>query len=557
MIDTDQPSRFTQAVLARSLISPQQLARIERVCSEGGTRLASTLTRLGLVSDSDIAEVFAQISGLPLAPRAMLAQGIMPPAQINPRYLERCAALPLALDGDRLTLAMADPEDDQTIRAMLFATGAREIEPMIATFGDIDEVLARYGKSDTDAAEMVAFADDLPGDDLARLQEDDSEAPVIRLVQRLLTNAVNRRASDVHIEPMARQLIVRYRIDGRLIEVERHADTLAAPVASRIKIMAGLDIAESRLPQDGRLRLTVKGRDVDVRVATSPIAHGESIVLRLLGRSEVPLDLDRLGLSPSTLDALKGALDRPHGMILVTGPTGSGKTTTLYAAINRLRRPEVKILTVEDPVEVLLEGINQVQVRPEISLDFASTLRAFLRQDPDILMIGEIRDRDTADIAMRAALTGHLVLSTLHTNSAIGAFTRLRDIGIEPYLTASTVIASLAQRLVRGLCRDCAAPRPISDDERALFDANAIPVPAQVLEPVGCAACGDTGFRGRVPIIEFFAVDDAAREAIREDRIADWEDERSGPDTLLGHSLALAAAGVTSLSEVRRAVEAK
>jgi general secretion pathway protein E len=289
------------------------------------------------------------------------------------------------------------------------------------------------------------------------------------LVQRVLADAVRRRASDIHIEPMAGHVSVRNRIDGALMEVEQLPAALASPVASRIKIIASLDIAESRLPQDGRLRISVGGRDVDVRVATSPIAHGESIVLRLLGRSEVALDLDTLGIAPDLLERLKLLLDLPHGMILVTGPTGSGKTTTLYAALERLRRPEVKILTVEDPVEILIDGINQVQVRPDIDLDYAATLRAFLRQDPDILMVGEIRDRDTADIAMRAALTGHLVLSTLHTNSALGAFTRLRDIGIEPFLTASTVVASLAQRLVRKLCTHCRTTRVPDASEAELF----------------------------------------------------------------------------------------
>ena len=270
----------------------------------------------------------------------------------------------------------------------------------------------------------------------------------------------------------------------------------------------------------------------------------------------MPLDLDRLGLAPHTLARLKGALDRPHGIILVTGPTGSGKTTTLYAAINRLRRPEVKILTVEDPVEVLLEGINQVQVRPEIDLDYAATLRAFLRQDPDILMIGEIRDRETADIAMRAALTGHLVLSTLHTNSAIGAFTRLKDIGIEPFLTASTVIASLAQRLVRSLCIECRTDRAPHADEQALFAKIGLDAPSKVYEPSGCPSCSSSGYRGRHVLIEYFEVDEEARDAIRDGSIASWEQRLKDSDTLLGHGLALVATGATSLAEVRHVVDA-
>lgn len=473
--------------------------------------------------------------------------------RFNPAWLARHSVLPLNQSAETLSLALADPTDGASIAALKFATGSTQSKLSIATFGDIADVLSGLtARSNADST--VAFDLPRPSDDLDRLADATSDAPVIRLVHRLLTEAVNRRASDVHIEPMARHVTVRYRIDGRLIEVEQLPDALALPIASRIKIMAGLDIAESRLPQDGRLRLTVRGRDVDVRVATSPIAHGESIVLRLLGRSEVPLDLAGLGIAPDILDRLHALLDRPHGMILVTGPTGSGKTTTLYAALDRLRRPEVKILTVEDPVEVVMEGVNQVQVRPEIDLDYAATLRAFLRQDPDILMIGEIRDRDTADIAMRAALTGHLVLSTLHTNSALGAFTRLRDIGIEPFLTASTVIATLAQRLVRKLCAHCAAPRALSASEHDLFTRHAMAAPAEVRDPVGCAHCGSTGWRGRHLVIELVEVDEPLRAAIRDDRV-DALGRQPGTATLAGHGLALVAAGTTSLDEVRRVID--
>jgi general secretion pathway protein E len=360
----------------------------------------------------------------------------------------------------------------------------------------------------------------------------------------------------VHIEPMARHVCVRYRVDGRLQEVEWLPDALAAPVASRIKVMAGLDIAETRLPQDGRLRLTVQGLDIDVRVSTSPISYGESIVMRLLGRSTVRLELNALGLPDGARLSLERALSRPNGIILLTGPTGSGKTTTLYAAINRLRRPDVKILTVEDPVEILLEGVNQVQVRPEIDLTYANALRAFLRQDPDILMIGEIRDRETADIAMRAALTGHLVLSTLHTQSAIGAFTRLADIGIEPFLTASTVIATIAQRLVRALCPRCSEPRPLDGRERALFERYEQAAPDQIMVATGCPACGGTGYHGRIPIMEIFEVDEAARAAIHDNKTEALDAHRRPADTLFGHGLALVAQGKTDLVEIERAVSA-
>lgn len=534
-------------------LTSQQLAVARSNSAARGSRLPQTLSHLGLLADADIAQSLARATGAPIVPRDRLQLHPSLLERLNPAWLSRYSAIPLGYDGEKLSLALADPTDSDRIAALEFATGATASDLSIATFGDMADLLSGL-TAQPDADPATAFDLPQPSDDLDRISDATSEAPVIRLVHRLLTEAVNRRASDVHIEPMARHVTVRYRIDGRLIEVEQLPEALALPIASRIKIMAGLDIAESRLPQDGRLRLTVRGRDVDVRVATSPIAHGESIVLRLLGRSEVPLDLAGLGIAPDNLEHLHSLLDRPHGMILVTGPTGSGKTTTLYAALDRLRRPEVKILTVEDPVEVVMEGVNQVQVRPEIDLDYAATLRAFLRQDPDILMIGEIRDRDTADIAMRAALTGHLVLSTLHTNSALGAFTRLRDIGIEPFLTASTVIATLAQRLVRKLCAHCAAPRALSASEHDLFARHSTATPAEVRDPVGCAHCGGTGWRGRHLVIELVEVDEPLRAAIRDDRV-EALDRLPDAASLAGHGLALVAAGTTSLDEVRRVID--
>lgn len=467
-------------------------------------------------------------------------------------WLLRRGVAPSECSNGDIACLMLNPSDGDAIAALEFAAG-QKADIRSAPAWEIEEAITAFDRADkVDAGD--ASSDELLLSPTEPVSDPSTDAPIIRLVQLVLADAVRRRASDIHIEPMSGHVAVRYRIDGALTEVEQLPAALASPVASRIKIMASLDIAESRLPQDGRLRLSVGGRDVDVRVATSPIAHGESIVLRLLGRSEVALDLDTLGIAPDLLERLKLLLDRPHGMILVTGPTGSGKTTTLYAALERLRRPEVKILTVEDPVEILIEGINQVQVRPNIDLDYAATLRAFLRQDPDILMVGEIRDRDTADIAMRAALTGHLVLSTLHTNSALGAFTRLRDIGIEPFLTASTVVASLAQRLVRKLCTHCHTARPPDPSETALFEAWSLPVPALLHEPHGCDACGHSGWRGRHMVMELVEVDDALRSAIREDRV-DALDRQRSPQTLGGHGLKLAAEGVTSLDEVRRVVD--
>ncbi|HEX8585424.1 MAG TPA: ATPase, T2SS/T4P/T4SS family [Allosphingosinicella sp.] len=540
---------FSEHLLEQRLLDAQDLTRAQEVSARTGLRLPAALARLGLVAEADIASALAAVHDLQMVSAADIPP-LDPETGYSFRFLAHHRVAPIASEGDRLILAMADPEDEAAARGMAFAAGVREILPRVATFSDID---AHLGPVLHASAETPA--DGGSDEDFERIFESESEAPVIRLVQRLLEGAVDRRASDLHIEPMARFVSVRYRVDGRLVEVERHPAALAAPMATRIKVLAGLDIAESRLPQDGRLRLTARGREVDVRVSTSPIAHGESIVLRLLGRTEVPLELDLLGLPPAALARLELALARPHGIILLTGPTGSGKTTTLYAAINRLRRPEVKILTVEDPVEVLLEGVNQVQVRPEIELSYAATLRAFLRQDPDILMIGEIRDLETAEIALRAALTGHLVLSTLHTNSALGAFTRLADIGIEPYLAASTVVATIAQRLIRGVCGECAGTRAPTADEIALFASAEINAPAVLAVPAGCPRCSETGYRGRLPLIEVVSIDERIQAAVREGRVEEIEAGRARADTLLGHGLALAAAGRTSLEEVRRAVE--
>jgi len=539
---------FEQILVSEGQLSEETLAYARATGEKAGTRLAATLVRLGLADEEQVAAAFRKSHDL------QAFQGDEEPSadtvDLNPRFLRRHAAAVIGEDEAGLHVAMADAEDRELLDGLAFAT-ALPIKATVATFSQIEEL----HRSNVDESEFSGFGSDVR-DDFARLAEGESEAPVIRRVQALLDSAAQRRASDVHIEPMARQVVVRFRIDGRLVEAERLPLQLAQPIASRIKVMAALDIAETRLPQDGRIRLTSRGRDIDVRVSTSPTAFGESIVMRLLGRSEVPLDLERLGLPAAAYDKLIRALDRPHGIILLTGPTGSGKTTTLYAALSRLRRPEVKILTVEDPVEVLLEGVNQVQVRPEIGLSYAGTLRAFLRQDPDILMIGEIRDKETAEIALRAALTGHLVLSTLHTNSTLGAFTRLTDIGIEPYLAASTVNAVIAQRLIRTLCADCVGERAPLLDESVEYERAGLTIPKRVGEPVGCPICQHTGYKGRAPLIEVLEVDTGLREVVREGRAEAVLNPAPPAETLLGHGLAMIAVGRTTLAEVRRAVQA-
>lgn len=540
------------ALVADGVLSENDLGHAAQIARNTGKRIASTMVLLGMASEEELAAAMARTMRCRRISSTELADHYLEIADINPHFLRFHHIVPLRLDNERLEVALADATDMESVEALRFAAAAQSTQMFVSTFAEIDEALAQRFPAGEDVDASGPREDST--EDLERLADSASDAPVIRLVQRLLITAAARKASDVHIEPMARQVMVRYRIDGRLIEAERLSTALAGPVALRIKVMAGLDIAETRLPQDGRLRFTARGAHVDVRVSTSPVTHGESIVMRLLGRSASAVRLDTLGLSDNVRTQLTEALTRPHGMILLTGPTGSGKTTTLYAALNHLKTPDVKILTVEDPVEILVEGVNQVQVQPEIDLTYANALRAFLRQDPDILMIGEIRDRETADIAMRAALTGHLVLSTLHTNSATGAFTRLADIGIEPFLTASTVIASIAQRLVRELCHHCKTEHQPTSTESDLFSQAGLSSPDLLHEPVGCPACQHSGYQGRIPIMEIVMVDEDGRDAIRLGKIEDVERRQPREETLLAHGLTLVAAGRTSLAEVQRSV---
>jgi general secretion pathway protein E len=361
------------------------------------------------------------------------------------------------------------------------------------------------------------LADDLTDEEqIQHLKDLASEAPVIRLVNLMIARAVESRASDIHIEPFENRLKVRYRVDGVLREVESPPSRLSAAVISRIKIMAKLNIAERRLPQDGRIQLRAQGKEIDLRVSTVPTLWGESVVMRILDKASVVLDFETLGFSPRTLGRFLEILHMPHGIILVTGPTGSGKTTTLYTALQTINTPERKILTVEDPVEYQLEGVNQIQVKPQINLTFANALRAIVRQDPDVIMIGEMRDLETAGIAVQSALTGHLVLSTLHTNDAAGSVTRLLDMGVEDYLLTSTINGILAQRLVRLLCTRCRQPYPALPElvEEMRLHRFADTRDITLFKPVGCEHCGGTGYRGRAASMEFLVMSDPLRRLV-------------------------------------------
>ena len=393
--------------------------------------------------------------------------------------------------------------------------------------------------------------------DLERLKDLASEAPVIRLVNTLITRAVEMVASDIHLESTEGELRVRYRIDGMLREMEAPPARLRSAIISRVKIMAKLNIAERRLPQDGRIRLAVRGKEIDFRVSTTPAIHGESVVMRILDRGSLALDFKALGFDQDQLPSFMACLERPHGIVLVSGPTGSGKTTTLYAALTQLNSPDRKILTAENPVEYVLNGINQVQMNPDIGLTFANALHSFLRQDPDIMMIGEIRNLETAQIAVQAALTGHLVLSTVHTNDAGSAMARLLDMGIENYLLNSTVNAVLGQRLVRRLCDQCRAPYdPSPELAKSLGIAAAGHAGKLTLyRPTGCPACNGLGYVGRTMILELMVMNDEIRSLVlrrAEAREIQTEAIRSGMQTMYAHGMRKALAGITTIEEVFR-----
>jgi general secretion pathway protein E len=539
------------------------LERAQRLAAQSSERVDRIAVKLGLLAERDLAAVYANLLASPLVSVEELALAAEGPMKLPGRFLRSSRVLPLLERSEGIEVAMADPLDDRVADAMAFALN-RPILRRAALPADIDAVLdslfSANGAADvTASADVDVAATEDAQTDLDRLKDLASEAPVIRLVNQLINRAVEARASDIHIEATEDGLRVRTRIDGELREVEAPPPTLKAAVVSRIKIMAKLDIAERRLAQDGRIRLAVRGRDIDFRVSTTPSVHGESVVLRILDRSNLRLEFTALGFDSGLLERYLPALNRPHGILLVTGPTGSGKTTTLYTSLATLNTVRTKILTVEDPVEYLLPGINQVQVKPQIGLTFASALRSFLRQDPDILMIGEIRDLETAQIAVQAALTGHLVLSTVHTNDAASAIARLLDMGVEDYLLTSTINAILGQRLVRVLCPAC---RQTYAADPALLARLELPDaitsrPVMLYRAQGCAACSGTGYNGRTMILELLTMSDALRSLVlkhAEAREIQVRAMAEGMQTMFSHGIQKAVAGITTIEEVMRVV---
>ena len=553
--------RIGEILIERGRLDAAGLERGLRVQQETGEKLGAMLVTLGLVAQRDVAEALASQLDLPLVEAAGYPELPILEELVSARFLRDACAMPLAEGEHELTLAMADPTDSYTINAFEMVTG-RKVRPQVAIPTELEAALDRlYGAGKSALGTLVGDVeqrDDLAFDaDIQQLKDLASEAPVIRLVSLIITNALETRASDIHIEPFENRLIVRYRIDGVLHEIESPPRKLASAVISRVKIMANLDIAERRLPQDGRIRLRAQGKEIDLRISTVPTMHGESVVMRILDKGGVALDFKRLGFEEETLKVFLDVLLEPHGILLVTGPTGSGKTTTLYTALDRLNKPDVKILTVEDPVEYQMPGINQIQVKPQIDLTFANALRSIVRQDPDVIMIGEIRDLETAQIAVQSALTGHLVLSTVHTNDAPSTVNRLLDMGVEDYLLTSTVIGILAQRLVRTLCRDCnepytAVPELVEElGLRKFADGHEI----TLHQAKGCKQCAHTGYMGRVSILEMMPMTDPMRSLVmRHATATDLRAEaiKQGMITMYEDGMRKALRGVTTFEEVLR-----
>jgi general secretion pathway protein E len=553
--------RLGEILIARGKLDAAGVERALRLQQDSGERLGTLLVTLGLCAQRDVCEALAVQLDLPLLDTAGYPEFPILEERISPRFLREARALPVREDEHELALAMADPTDEYTIGAFRMVTG-RDVRPLVAIPSELDAALERlYGAGRTAVGQIVGDVeqrDELAFDaDIQHLKDLASEAPVIRLVSLIITNALEARASDIHIEPFENRLAVRYRIDGVLHEVESPPRRFSAAVISRIKIMANLDIAERRLPQDGRIRLRVQGKEIDLRVSTVPTMHGESLVLRILDKGGVALDFKRLGFEDDILGKFLDVLMQPHGILLVTGPTGSGKTTTLYTALERLNQPDVKILTVEDPVEYQMPGINQIQVKPQINLTFANALRSIVRQDPDVIMIGEIRDLETAEIAVQSALTGHLVLSTVHTNDAASTVNRLLDMGVEDYLLTSTMIGILAQRLVRTLCQGCkepyvALPEIVEQMGLARFSSEK---EITLYRPKGCPQCAQTGYSGRISIMEMLPITDPLRSLVMKHATAsDLKSEavREGMLTMYEDGLRKAVRGITTFEEVLR-----
>jgi type IV pilus assembly protein PilB len=511
---------FTDVLLKSGTIGPDQLAEAENLANSTGIKIQEALVKTGYVTQGQVMEAIAKFYNLQFVdlndveiPKTVI--------ELVPESIAReNVVLPLAVEGNYIKILMSDPTNFDVIQKLNFILN-KDVQPVLADHEQIREAInANYGQTETESMDsmLVEFTDtalDFTQTEATKAGavDEGSDAPVVKLCNLIITEAVSLRASDIHIEPFADRVRIRYRIDGNLVERDAVPRRLFASMTSRFKIMANIDIAEKRRPQDGRIKINIQGRHFDLRVSLLPSVHGQSTVMRILDRGSISVSIKDLGFADDDYQRFQQIIKRPNGIFLVTGPTGSGKTTTLYAALNELNRPDRKIITAEDPVEYYLPGINQVEVKHQIGLDFARIIRAMLRQAPNIILVGEIRDKETAEIAVQASLTGHLVFSTLHTNDAPSAITRLADIGVQPFLIASSVIAIMAQRLVRVNCPKCKKPhKPTQDELKAVRITPEQVAKATFMKGTGCNHCNQTGYRGRIGIFEMMKLTSEIRQ---------------------------------------------
>ncbi len=546
---TSNDEYVLQLLTERGYISQEQVDAAAISMKAANETTLDVLVSSGTVSEDDVLGTVADQFGLKYC--HVDADTIDPeivkeiPADIAKKY----GVVPVLVDGETITVALSDPMGYDAIDSLRYVLHGRDVEAVISPKADVDAATAKLYKSeepaDVQTRDEFGDADDASGDD----------APVIKLATMLITNGIKMKASDIHLEPMEKEFRVRYRIDGALRKMDSPPKRLQGAIISRIKIMSKMKISEKRAPQDGRIQITVNGKDLDLRVNSVPTNHGESIVMRVLDKSNLALGLPQLGFLSDDQTTFERLIKLPDGVVLVTGPTGSGKTTTLYACLGQINTPDKKLITVEDPVEYQMSGINQVQVNKDVGLDFSAALRSILRQAPNIVMIGEIRDEETAGIAMEAALTGHLVFSTLHTNDAPSAVTRLLDIGCKPFLVASALRAAMAQRLVRAICTNCREPYKPTDREVKMLGQFAKTMPEAMYHGAGCDKCGRSGYKGRKGIFEIFKVDDTIQRLIFDHAPATLLRQRAremGMRTLREDGMLKVANGMTSLSEILR-----
>jgi general secretion pathway protein E len=560
---------LTDILLATTALTKEQITRAEEIHAQRGLRLEEVLVKQNFISEAELLQAQAQRLGLACwreLPESEFDLTLM--RQVPLAFARQHKLVPVRRQDGHILVAMSDPLDLQPLDDVSLLLKApveavlspeREIIGILNRLYDSEAQTAAKVIEDLDAADMGRLAHNLEGPQ--DILDQDSEAPIIQLVNLILSQAAQDRASDIHIEPFERSLKVRYRIDGVLHEVLSPHKRLQSAITSRLKIMADLNIAEKRLPQDGRIAIRVRNKEIDIRVSVLPTAFGERLVLRLLDKSDALLSLEDIGFAPELFRIYTRLVQRPNGIILVTGPTGSGKSTTLYATLQRINAPEVNIITVEDPIEYQLNGIGQIQVNPKIDLTFANGLRSILRQDPDIIMVGEIRDRETAEIAIQASLTGHLVFSTLHTNDAASAVTRLLDMGIEPFLISSSVLAMMAQRLVRVICASCREPfEPNAEALReiGLTPEACAPHEGKLFRGRGCDACRGSGYRGRSGIYELLVLDDDVRTLIMQQANANTIKNAAvqhGMRTLLQDGARKVLRGTTTVEEILRVTQ--